>query len=62
MVLVHPWRVRAGKEAAALPTEGAEAWARFDVFFEEERERLFKALAPCQARVPRRRSIAASLA
>jgi RNA polymerase sigma-70 factor (ECF subfamily) len=36
--------MRAGEEAVALPPEGVEAWAQFDVFFEEERERLFKAL------------------
>ena len=27
-----------------FPSERVEAWARFDTFFEEEHERLFKAL------------------
>jgi RNA polymerase sigma factor (sigma-70 family) len=44
MVLVAPWRVRAEEEVVDLPSRDAEAWARFDVFFEEEGDRLFKAL------------------
>jgi RNA polymerase sigma-70 factor (ECF subfamily) len=44
MVLMSPWRVRAGEEVVRLPSTEVEAWARFDVFFEEEGERLFKAL------------------
>jgi RNA polymerase sigma factor (sigma-70 family) len=44
MVLMHPWGVRAGEEVVSLPSGEVEARARFDVFFEEERERLFKAL------------------
>ncbi|MGA9162291.1 MAG: hypothetical protein WB297_15705, partial [Actinomycetota bacterium] len=43
-VLVHPWTVRAEGEVVQFPSERAEAWARFDTFFEEEHERLFKAL------------------
>src|SRR4029453_16064590 len=42
--LVHPWIVRAEGEVVKFPSERAEAWARFDEFFEEEHERLFKAL------------------
>jgi RNA polymerase sigma factor (sigma-70 family) len=41
---VHPWSVRAEGEVASFPSERVEGWARFDVFFEEEHERLFKAL------------------
>lgn len=44
MALMAPWRVRAGDEAVMLPSRGVEAGARFDTFFEEERQRLFKAL------------------
>ncbi len=44
MVLMAPWRVRAEEEVVSLPSRDAEAWARFDVFFEEEGDRLFKAL------------------
>jgi len=45
MSFVDPWRMRAGDEVVSLPTEeGVGAGARFDVFFEEERERVFKAL------------------
>jgi hypothetical protein len=36
--------VRAGGEVVRFPTREVEGWARFDVFFEEQRERLFKAL------------------
>jgi RNA polymerase sigma-70 factor, ECF subfamily len=36
--------VRAEGEVVKFPSERAEAWARFDEFFEEEHERLFKAL------------------
>jgi hypothetical protein len=43
-VLVHPWSVRAEGEVVPFPSERVEVWARFDVFFEEEHERLFKAL------------------
>jgi RNA polymerase sigma factor (sigma-70 family) len=41
---VHPWSVRAEGEVVPFPSERVEVWARFDVFFEEEHERLFKAL------------------
>ena len=44
MVLMHPWSMRAGEEVVSLPLRDVEAGARFDVFFEEERDRLFKAL------------------
>jgi RNA polymerase sigma factor (sigma-70 family) len=44
MVLTHPWGVRAGEEVVKFPSREVEAGARFDVFYEEERERLFKAL------------------
>ena len=33
-----------GGGGRAIPTERVEAWARFDTFFVEEHERLFKAL------------------
>jgi RNA polymerase sigma-70 factor, ECF subfamily len=36
--------MRAEGEVVRLPTERVEAWARFDTFFQEEHERLFKAL------------------
>ena len=42
---MHPWIVRAeGEVVVPFPSEHVEAWARFDTFFEEEHERLFKAL------------------
>ncbi len=41
---MHPWIVRAEGEVVEFPTERVEAWARFDTFFEEEHDRLFKAL------------------
>jgi RNA polymerase sigma factor (sigma-70 family) len=41
---VHPWFVRAEGEVVVFPSERVEARARFDDFFEEENERLFKAL------------------
>jgi RNA polymerase sigma factor (sigma-70 family) len=41
---MHPWKVRAESEVVQFPSERVEAWARFDTFFEEEHERLFKAL------------------
>lgn len=41
---MHPWNVRAEGEVVRFPSERVEAWARFDTFFEEEHERLFKAL------------------
>ena len=44
MVLMRPWGVRAGEEVVSIPSREVEAGARFDIFFEEERERLFKAL------------------
>jgi RNA polymerase sigma-70 factor (ECF subfamily) len=44
MLLVDPWGVRAEEVAVTLPSGEVEAGARFDIFFEEERERLFKAL------------------
>jgi RNA polymerase sigma factor (sigma-70 family) len=36
--------VRAEGEVVRFPTDRVEAWARFDTFFVEEHERLFKAL------------------
>src|SRR3954453_17391276 len=44
MVVVRPWTVRAEGEVVRFPMERAEGWARFDAFFAEEHERLFKAL------------------
>lgn len=44
MVLAHPCSVRAEEGAVSIPLELVETRARFDTFFEEERERLFKAL------------------
>lgn len=42
---MHPWIVRAeGEVVVPFPSEHVEARARFDTFFEEEHERLFKAL------------------
>jgi RNA polymerase sigma-70 factor (ECF subfamily) len=41
---VHPWFMRAEGEVVPFPSERVEAWARFDTFFEDEHERLFKAL------------------
>jgi RNA polymerase sigma factor (sigma-70 family) len=41
---VRPWSVRAEGEVIRLPRERVEGWARFDAFFAEEHERLFKAL------------------
>jgi DNA-directed RNA polymerase specialized sigma24 family protein len=36
--------MRAEEEVLRSPTERVEAWARFDEFFQQEHERLFKAL------------------
>jgi RNA polymerase sigma-70 factor (ECF subfamily) len=36
--------MRAEGEVLRFPTENVEAWARFDEFFQQEHERLFKAL------------------
>src|SRR5262245_8094900 len=36
--------MRAEGEVVQFPSERVEAWARFDTFFEDEHERLFKAL------------------
>jgi RNA polymerase sigma-70 factor (ECF subfamily) len=36
--------MRAEGEVLLFPTRNVEAWARFDTFFQEEHERLFKAL------------------
>jgi len=44
MDAVRPWTVRAEGEVVRFPAERAEGWARFDAFFAEEHERLFKAL------------------
>ena len=44
MVSVRPWFVRAEGEVIRLPQDRVEGWARFDAFFVEEHERLFKAL------------------
>jgi RNA polymerase sigma-70 factor, ECF subfamily len=41
---MHPWVVRAEGEVVKFPSERVAAWARFDTFFEEEHDRLFKAL------------------
>ena len=41
---MHPWSMRAEGEVVRFPSERVEAWARFDTFFEEEHERLYKAL------------------
>jgi RNA polymerase sigma-70 factor (ECF subfamily) len=41
---VHPRNVRAEGEVVRFPSERVEARARFDTFFQEEHERLFKAL------------------
>jgi RNA polymerase sigma factor (sigma-70 family) len=41
---VHPRSMRAEGEVVPFPSEHVEVVARFDVFFEEEHERLFKAL------------------
>jgi RNA polymerase sigma factor (sigma-70 family) len=41
---MHPWSMRAEGEVVSFPSERVEAWARFDTFFEEEHERLYKAL------------------
>jgi RNA polymerase sigma-70 factor (ECF subfamily) len=41
---VHPRIMRAEGEVVRFPSERVEAWARFDTFFLEEHERLFKAL------------------
>jgi RNA polymerase sigma factor (sigma-70 family) len=41
---VHPWTMRAEGDIVEFPAERVEAWARFDTFFEDEHERLFKAL------------------
>jgi len=41
---VHPWFVRAEGEVVEFPRERVGARARFDEFFQEEHERLFKAL------------------
>ena len=43
-LLMDPWNVRAEGEVVRFPSGRVEAWARFDTFFEEEHERLFKAL------------------
>ena len=44
MGAVRPWSVRAEGEVVRFPGERVEGWARFDAFFAEEHERLFKAL------------------
>lgn len=41
---MHPWTMRAEGEVVRFPADRVEAWARFDEFFEEEHENLFKAL------------------
>ena len=41
---MHPWFVQAEGEVVEFPSEPVEAWARFDDFFEEAHERLYKAL------------------
>src|SRR5262245_56624078 len=44
MPLVAPWRVRAGDDVVQVPASEVEARPRVDTFFEEENDRLFKAL------------------
>ncbi len=44
MALVHPCKVRAEEDVVRISSGEVEAGARFDIFFEEERRRLFKAL------------------
>ena len=44
MGFAHPCPVRAEGEVVKFPAERVEARARFDTFFEEERERLFRSL------------------
>jgi len=44
MGFAHPCPVRAEGEVVKFPTERVEGRARFDTFFEEERERLFRSL------------------
>ena len=41
---MRPWSVRAEGEVIRIPQDRVEGWARFDAFFVEEHERLFKAL------------------
>ena len=41
---MHPWSMRAEGEVVRFLSERVEAWAQFDTFFEEEHERLYKAL------------------
>ena len=41
---MHPWSMRAEGEVVRFPSERVEAWAHFDTFFEEEHQRLYKAL------------------
>ena len=48
--------MRAEGEVVRLPIERVEAWARFDTFFEDEHERLFKTLYFVTGNRPTRRS------
>lgn len=41
---MHPWFVRAEGEVVTLPSERVRVVRQFDVLFEDEHERLFKAL------------------
>ena len=41
---MHPWSMRAEGEVVRFPSDRVEAWARFDTFFEDEHQRLYKAL------------------
>jgi RNA polymerase sigma factor (sigma-70 family) len=41
---MHPWSMRAEGEVVDFPSGRLEAWARFDTFYMEENEHLFKAL------------------
>jgi RNA polymerase sigma-70 factor, ECF subfamily len=41
---MHPWSMRAEGEVVRFPAERVEAWARFDTFFEQEHDHLYKAL------------------
>src|SRR5262245_831981 len=44
MPLVHPWKVRAAGEVVRASAADAVESPPFEVFFEEQRQRLFKAL------------------
>ena len=56
MASVRPWSVRAEGEIVPFPRDRVEGWARFDTFFQEEHERLFKALYFVTGNRPTRKS------